>query len=175
MCAQIEKAYAAGLRPTHLDSHQFRLQQGNHDLFEIYVRLGREYGLPVLNVREWLAGAPVRRSLLSADAVVIERVVTIGPEVAAEQWAEFYRRAVEMLAPGVTELLIHPGFDDAELRSFSSNSPNRGSAWRQRDFDYFTSDEFRALLARHGPRLITWREIGERLSLNRPRAGAERA
>ena len=161
--AQIEKGYAVGLRPTHFDSHHARLQSTDRTLFEIYLRLGREYGLPVLNAHNWLAAAPSRYDLLGRDDIVIDRVITIEPDIAAEHWPQFYRRAIETLAPGVTEFLIHPGWNDAELRAFSQNSRNWGAEWRQRDFDFFTSDEFRHLLVRHELRLITWREIGERL------------
>jgi chitin disaccharide deacetylase len=161
--AQIETALTAGLLPTHLDSHQMRLQMSGRDLLEVYVRLGHEYGLPVLITRDWLAVSASYRSLLGADDVVIDRVVTISPQVEAGQWPEFYRHAIETLAPGVTEFLIHPGLDDAELRAFSANSPDWGAAWRQRDFDFFTSSEVRTLLARHEIRLITWREIKQRL------------
>jgi predicted glycoside hydrolase/deacetylase ChbG (UPF0249 family) len=164
--AQIEKGYAAGLRPTHFDSHHARLQSTDRVLFEIYLRLGREFGLPVLNAHNWLAAAPSRYNLLDRDDIVIDRVITIEPDISAERWPQFYRHAVETLTPGVTEFLIHPGWNDAELRAFSQNSPNWGAEWRQRDFDFFTGDEFRDLLARHELRLITWREIGERLLRN---------
>src|SRR5438105_6384792 len=45
--AQIEKARAAGLRPTHLDSHRFRLLLSGEKIFRLYLRVGREYRLPV--------------------------------------------------------------------------------------------------------------------------------
>ena len=161
--AQIEKGYAAGLRPTHLDSHQFRLQRSGRDLFEVYLRLAREYDLPVLVVRDWFTEFPYLQLALTAREVVIDRVVAIGPEIAAEQWSAFYRSAVENLQPGVTEFVIHPGLDDEELRAFSADRPTWGAAWRQRDFDFFTSNEFRTLLAKHDIKLITWHEIGTRL------------
>src|SRR5277367_4074630 len=41
--AQIERAYAMGIRPTHLDSHQYRLINNGKELFEVFVRLGHEY------------------------------------------------------------------------------------------------------------------------------------
>ena len=69
---------------------------------------------------------------------------------------------LEKLPPGVTELLIHPGYDNEELRAFFEDRPEWGAAWRQRDFDFFTSDEFRALLAKYDIKLITWREIATR-------------
>ena len=160
--AQIEKAYAAGLRPTHLDSHQYRLQLGGRNLFLVFLRLGREYRLPVFVARNWFVQSSYLEPSLTSEDVVIDHTVTINPAVAPEAWPEFYRHAVESLPRGVTEFVIHPGLDDPELKAFSEDRPTWGAAWRQRDFDFFTSVEFRALLAKHDIRLITWREIATR-------------
>jgi chitin disaccharide deacetylase len=162
--AQIEKAYAAGLCPTHLDSHDYRLQMSGRGLFELYLRLGRQYGMPVFVARDWFTQFPYLQLSLTPHDVVIDHTVTIGPEIAPEQWPAYYRRAVESLRPGVTQFVIHPGLDHAELRAFSADRPTWGAAWRQRDFDFFTSEEFRTLLVRHDIRLTTWREIGARLT-----------
>ena len=161
--AQIEKAYAAGVCPTHLDSHDHRLQMSGRDCSKLYLRLGREYDLPVFVARDWFTQFPYLQLSLAPHDVVIDHTVTIGPEIAPEQWPAYYRHAVESLRPGVTEFVIHPGLDNAELQAFSADRPSWGAAWRQRDFDFFTSEEFRALLAKHDIRLITWREIGARL------------
>jgi hypothetical protein len=34
-----------------------------------------------------------------------------------------------------------------------------GAAWRQRDFDFFTSQEFRRLLRQQDIKLTTWRQL----------------
>jgi len=52
--AQIERALAMGVRPTHLDSHQYRLIMSGKDLFEVMLRVSREYHLPVFVTRDWL-------------------------------------------------------------------------------------------------------------------------
>src|SRR6266436_1947759 len=44
--AQIDRAYAMGVRPTHLDSHQYRLYENGKDLFEVVLRLAHENKLP---------------------------------------------------------------------------------------------------------------------------------
>src|SRR6266480_2402145 len=41
--AQIDRAYAMGVRPTHLDSHQYRLYENGKDLMEVILRLAHEY------------------------------------------------------------------------------------------------------------------------------------
>jgi predicted glycoside hydrolase/deacetylase ChbG (UPF0249 family) len=48
--AQIDKALAAGLKPTHLDTHMGTLYT-RRDFFDVYTRLGREYGIPVMAMR----------------------------------------------------------------------------------------------------------------------------
>jgi predicted glycoside hydrolase/deacetylase ChbG (UPF0249 family) len=161
--AQIERAYAAGLRPTHLDSHQYRLQTSGGLLFEVYLGLGREYDLPVFVARDWLTQFPYLKLALNSRDVVIDRAVTIGPEITPQDWPTYYRRAVECLQPGITEFVIHPGLNNAELQALYADRPTWGAAWRQRDFDFFTSDEFRDLLAKLDITLITWREINTRL------------
>jgi predicted glycoside hydrolase/deacetylase ChbG (UPF0249 family) len=161
--AQIEKAYNVGLRPTHLDSHQYRLQMSGRALFEVYLHLGYEYGLPVFVARDWFSQFPyLQRSLTSRD-VVIDHTITIGVEISPHEWSAYYRRAIENLQPGVTQFVIHPGLNTAELQAIFGISPSWGAEWRQRDFDFFTSEEFRHLLAKHDIKLITWREIATRL------------
>lgn len=164
--AQIRRAIAMGVRPTHLDSHQYRLDSSGKDLFEVALRLAREFKLPFFVAREWLAEYPYLESALGRSDVVIDHTVTIGPEIAPEKWAEFYRDAIRKMPPGVTEFVVHLGYDDAEMRAATRERDTWGSAWRQRDFDFFTSAEFRKLLEEENIKLVTWREIARATSRN---------
>jgi predicted glycoside hydrolase/deacetylase ChbG (UPF0249 family) len=157
--AQIDRAYAMGLRPTHLDSHQYRLFDNGKELFEVAVRIAHDYKLPLFVVRDWFADRPYLESSLSASDIVIDHTVTIAPSVPPEKWADFYRTALKNLQPGVTEFVIHPGFADEELKAATRERDTWGAAWRQRDFDFFTSQEFRDLISKQNIKLITWREI----------------
>ncbi len=60
----------------------------------------------------------------------------------------------------MTEIIVHVGFDDAELRAVTVEHPDYGAAWRQRDLDAFTSSTLERLLEQHRVQLITWRDIG---------------
>ena len=53
--AQVERALAMGVRPTHLDSHQYRLIVNGKELFEVMLRVAHEYQLPVFVTRDWFA------------------------------------------------------------------------------------------------------------------------
>ena len=157
--AQIERALAMGVRPTHLDSHQYRLIMNGKELFDAMLRVAHEYKLPVFVTRDWFADHPYLPASLGPSDIVLDHTVTIEPEIPPEKWAEFYLTALKNLKPGVTEFVIHPGYDDDELRAATRERSTWGSAWRQRDYDFFTSDQFREILAQQQIKLITWREL----------------
>ncbi len=157
--AQIQKAAAMGVRPTHLDSHQLRQYDNGRALFDVLLAAGREAHVPVLVARSWFAERPYLEASLGPDDVVIDRVVTISPDVPAERWATFYEQALTTLQPGVTELVIHLGFDDVEMRALTSDRATWGAAWRQRDLDVVTSPRFQELLRTQNIERITWREL----------------
>jgi predicted glycoside hydrolase/deacetylase ChbG (UPF0249 family) len=157
--AQIDRAFTMGIRPTHLDSHQYRLYENGKDLFEVALRLAHEYKLPLFVVREWFADHLYLESSLTPADIVLDHTVTIPPAVPAEKWADFYRNALKNLQPGVTEFVIHVAFADDEMKAATRERDTWGAAWRQRDFDFFTSQEFRDLLQKQNIKLITWREM----------------
>ena len=158
--AQIERARAFGIQPTHLDSHMGTLYQ-NEALFRVFLRVSRDNKLPLRMSRNWLARAPFIQSNLSPDDIVIDRIIEISPSVPPEGWAAFYTGAIESIQPGVTEMIVHLAYDDEEMRATAIDHPDWGAGWRQRDFDFFTGDAFRRLLRENNIKLITWREIGK--------------
>jgi predicted glycoside hydrolase/deacetylase ChbG (UPF0249 family) len=157
--AQIDRAYAMGFRPTHLDSHQYRLFDNGKELFEVVVRIAHDYKLPVFVVRDWFADRPYLQSALGPGDIVIDHTVTIEPTVPPDKWNEFYKTALKNLQPGVTEFVIHLGYDNEEMKAATRERDTWGAAWRQRDFDFFTSQEFRQLLTKQNIKLVTWREL----------------
>jgi len=157
--AQIEKALAMGIRPTHLDSHQYRLFENGKEIFQSVLRVAHDYKLPVFMVRDWFAERPYLEAALSPGDLVVDRTVTMEPGVPPEKWQEFYNQALKNLQPGVTVFIIHLAFDNEEMRAATRERDTWGAAWRQRDFDYFTSEKFRALLREENIKLVTWREL----------------
>lgn len=160
--AQVERAKAFGIQPTHLDSHMGTLYQ-NKELFEVFMKVARDYKLPVRIAKNWIPRADYLASTLKPDDLFIDQILDIGPDVAPADWAKFYTEAIKKLQPGVTEVVIHLAYDDAEMKGATFDHPNWGAAWRQRDLDFFTSDAFRQLLREEKIKLITWRELGKLL------------
>lgn len=161
--AQIERARAFGIQPTHLDSHMGTLYQ-NEALFKTLLRVARENKLPVRISREWFTRAPFISSSLVPEDIVLDRMIDINPEVKPDGWAAFYTEALKSIRPGVTEMVVHLAYDDEEMRAATFDHPDWGAGWRQRDFDFFTSAAFKTLLKENNIKLITWREIGRLLA-----------
>jgi len=157
--AQIERAYAMGIHPTHLDSHQYRLIGTGKELFEVFLRVAHAYKLPFFVTRDWFAENPYLAPSLSSNDIVLDHTVTISPSVSPEKWNDFYKTALRDIQPGVTEFVIHVAFADDEMKSATRERDTWGAAWRQRDFDFFTSQEFRRLLQEQSIKLVTWRQL----------------
>jgi chitin disaccharide deacetylase len=154
--AQIETALKAGIRPTHLDSHMATLFAPA--FFPVYVKLAREYGLPFFALRI-LTAAPALRSLIQDSDVIPDSYIMATESVKPERWGDYYLEAVRSLKPGLTEMIVHLGKDDAELQAITEGHPAYGSAWRQRDFETVTGAEFRKALEENHVILVGWKEI----------------
>src|SRR5262245_62158384 len=72
--AQVERARAFGIEPTHLDSHMGTLFQ-TKPLYEALLRVGRDYKLPVLIAKDFFGRADFLKSSLGANEIVIDRIV----------------------------------------------------------------------------------------------------
>jgi predicted glycoside hydrolase/deacetylase ChbG (UPF0249 family) len=157
--AQVERALSFGLKPTHLDSHQFVLYL-RPDLFDALVRVSRAFGIPIAMARNHVQEHPYIAPALGADAPVIDRAFDIPPDVLAAKWEAWYEGEIRKIGPGVTAIVMHLGDADAELVAATADRPTWGAAWRQRDARFFTSERFRQLVKECGLTLVTWREIG---------------
>jgi chitin disaccharide deacetylase len=153
---QIDRVLQAGIQPTHIDSHMGTLFAP--PLFEIYTRLAREYGLPYFAPR--MANPPpgIAEFLKEGD-VMVDHFVMAMPNVQANQWMDFYTGILQNLQPGVTQMIVHFGYDDAELQAVCAGQEDFGSAWRQRDLDVLSSEAFRNALRNNQITLIGWREL----------------
>lgn len=159
MRAQIEKAKAFGIRLTHLDNHMGSILT-SPGIIKMYQRLGREYKLPVLVPLNYVKLlAPKLVSSIDTSGVIVDNFIMAYMMSPADKWKNFYSSSLQNLKPGLNELVFHLAFNDAEMQAIAKDHPDYGSAWRQQDYDYATSDEFKAQLKKRGVYLITWGAI----------------
>ena len=155
--AQVEHAVASGIRPTHLDTHMGTLL-ASPDFFAVFVKVAHEYKLPFLAPRQ-LVGAGKLSSFLNEKDILLDSVVIANPTVQPNAWKDFYTTAIKNLQPGLTEMIVHLGQDDAELQAVMVDHPDYGAAWRQRDYDFVTSPEFKKTLQENKIMLVKWKDL----------------
>ena len=155
--AQIEKALAAGIDVTHLDSHMGVLQY-HPDYHTVYEELAIEYDLPIrMASQETIAafGFPDLRKGLEDNGIVSPDALIFGGPDNGEDVTDYWKRILRSLKPGVTELFIHAAQDGEELRSMTNS-------WKTRSTEYalFTSDpEIRKIIEEEGIILIGYRAL----------------
>lgn len=160
---QIRKALQFGIDVTHLDAHM-GAAFSKKEFFLSYLKLGREFKIPVFIPRQLLESYGLKSDgEITARDVVTDHVLSAGPEDFKKGMAEFYSKGLRALPPGLTYLIIHLAYDNAEMQAVTIRHPDWGAAWRQADFDFFTSDACRKILQEEGIKVITWREIRDKL------------
>ncbi len=164
--AQIERAKEFGVPLSHLDTHMGAVMT-RADLVEMYVKLGLEYDLPVLFIRP--SGA---RLLLSAAYPQLAKIAPQLSDMLSEKGLpqldmlyqfydkdehqvrrDRYMHMIRSLQPGVTEVIIHCGFDNEELKAITSSSGLRDS-----DRRIFTDPDVLSLIKSENVELISWKQ-----------------
>jgi predicted glycoside hydrolase/deacetylase ChbG (UPF0249 family) len=151
--AQIERAIVWGFDVSHLTSHLETLQP-RADFFDAYLELAVDFRLPLRlgdDAAEHIAGFPFRKLAAEEGVVFPDHVVACPP--GARRWVE---RALFELAPGVTELALHPATDTDELRA----ACRADWSGRVEDHALLSRDpSLRDLVARSGATVIDWRAL----------------
>ncbi|REE01985.1 polysaccharide deacetylase family protein [Marinoscillum furvescens] len=160
--AQVEKALGFGLTPSHLDSHMYSVG-AKPDFFDIYRGLGAKYNLPVLMSEQLMnmVGLDPKSNIQEGDFLIENAFVGEFKYFENGRLTNYYGSVLENLTSGVNIILIHPAFDDQEMRGITVNHPNFGSEWRQIDFDFFSDQKNKIILEQHNIELITWKDISK--------------
>jgi hypothetical protein len=166
--AQIERALGAGIDVTHLDTHMGAAALP--ELVDLYLRLGREYRLPIVLPREFdsyvgvlrmgkiPAGTyePIVAGLDAAGLPVFDRF-RMTPGVPSAEVDARYRALIDALPPGATFLAVHcnaPGDIEAII-------PPRAH-WRTDEYRLFGSGRPTRWIAEAAIRAIGMREVRDR-------------
>jgi chitin disaccharide deacetylase len=155
--AQINLVIESGIVPTHFDSHMFTVFR-NPIIQRIYISLGKEFKVPVLLNKD--------RSILNSNfdnEILVNGLYIAKPVDYAKSLDSFYRKTLLSLKSGLNSILVHPAYDDTEMKNITLNEINYGSNWRQADFNFFTGNDCQEIIKNNDIRLITWREIRDKL------------
>ena len=168
--AQIGKVLAAGLRVSHLDSHQhLHMLPG---VLKVTLDLARRHGVPFVRfpretIAPYMLRAPAGASRV-AQLAVLNLFCALGEKRFAgrrtDHFVGFYHGgdlnranlralAARLPACGVTELMCHPGRDDP-----ASGRAHWGYGWAA-ELEALTDPEVARILQRRGVSLISYRDM----------------
>lgn len=165
--AQIDRAKQFGVPLSHLDTHMGSLFS-RPDLVKVYVKLGIEYDLPVLFMKNIPAAIGKEYPGLAAgtdDLVkllkkknlpLLDSVLQFYGGKTHEQRKMNYMNALRDMGPGVNELIIHCGYDNEELRAITNSAARRNG-----DRIIFSSAETAAFLKSNNIKLLNWNQFRE--------------
>ncbi len=163
--AQIDRALAFGVPLSHLDTHMGAVLS-RPDLVEVYVNLSLEYDLPILFFKSMDPQMEKAYPALAARfqksvAQLTERKLPLldtllqfyGGNV-PEQRKQNYYDELAKIGPGVTQLIIHCGYDNDELRAITDSATRRNQ-----DRVIFTDNAMREFLKSQNINLISWKQF----------------
>lgn len=160
---QVIKGKQMGIDPTHLDAHQGAVLS-NIDFFKAYLKVGHEYNIPVLITPFFAPGLKTQMDSLVTDKdVVVDNILSILPGDVKTGFPEYYTNGIKNLKPGLTYLIIHTAYDNDEMRALTADDPDWGAAWRQAEFNFFTSPACAKVLKDNNVYVITWKEIRDKI------------
>lgn len=166
--AQLDRALAMGLKPTHIDSHMGTLF-ARPEYFERFLKVGAEKQIPILACGGHMTHALVENGEAVAQLKpIIPKIWNVGLPVIDDLhtgsygWlpAEKTSRLVELLRslkPGVTEILFHASVPTDDFPRVTGSSASR---WA--DTQALKAPEVRAALEERGIHRTTWSELMKR-------------
>jgi predicted glycoside hydrolase/deacetylase ChbG (UPF0249 family) len=164
--AQIEKALAAGIDITHVDSHLGAIMHpkfiqsyvqaaGSRMLPSMLPRLNRQVIETMeMDEQEVAHYAPMMEILESIGIPLLDAILFMPLTQHSDDHIESARQLFGEAPVGITHLLLHPSVDTPELRSIASE-------WVSRVANYhaFMSDEMKKILEREDIKIIGYRAI----------------
>ena len=182
MRAQLERALAAGIDVTHLDTHMGAALVP--ELLPATLRIARDHGLPLLLPRDLTSYLSVLRlgevdpgpfaeavaELDAAGLPVLDRFA-MTPGVPPEQAETAYAALVTPSAPGLTYVALHPNGDE-DIGDIERGHPRAKPHWRTDELRLFGSGHCDFAIDAGGVRRLGMRAIRD---LHRTRLSDKRS
>ncbi|MDX1284368.1 MAG: polysaccharide deacetylase family protein [Draconibacterium sp.] len=167
--AQIDKFIAAGIRPGHIDTHMGTLY-GHPEYIKVFFNIAEEYGIPAnaidLSDSTVVAGFKKQGYPLDENVVKLAAAYSL-PKVdfftsapdgnSYENKKENFKKLIQSLRPGITEIIFHPSVETENLKSITKS-------WQQRVWEakMFADKEMIQFFKDEGLVFTNWKEMMER-------------
>jgi predicted glycoside hydrolase/deacetylase ChbG (UPF0249 family) len=167
--AQIERALAAGIDVTHVDSHmgtimnplyiQYYVQAASSRLLPSMLPRLDAKGIEMMGVgeQERVAYMPIMQMLESMGLPMLDGLLSMPlNEPGESKQMETARELLGDMPEGITHFVLHPSTDTPELRAIAPDWESRVT-----NYEVFMSDELKTFLEREDLKLIGYRTIRE--------------
>ncbi len=176
--AQIQKIRAAGIEPTHLDTHKHT--HAHPAVMEALGRVAQEFGItrvrkPMEDLRDsWessrVQGPVLSKELLAAAAAraaaplfhsIARKYALRSPDyflglaMTGHLGAEALRRMIGAVREGSTEIMLHPGVCDSDLQKLETRLRQQRSA----EMEALIDPGVKSAVEERGIRLITYGDL----------------
>ncbi|HEV7806295.1 MAG TPA: polysaccharide deacetylase family protein [Solirubrobacteraceae bacterium] len=154
--AQVDRALAAGIDVTHVDTHMCSVLHAS--LADDYVDVAAARGAPALLARQagWVAALSEARIAAGEELgmPVFDHLRMMPLNGSAAGRLAVAQRMFERLPPGLTYVIAHPAVDSLELRAIAGD-------WRARvgDFETFRDPELTRQVRALGIEVVGWRAL----------------
>ncbi|MGQ9494242.1 MAG: polysaccharide deacetylase family protein [Anaerolineae bacterium] len=164
--AQIERALAAGIDVTHIDTHMGSML--HPELALVYISLAQEYRIPAMIPRlsmEELTALGISQEMAkmfvamlntleeSGALPVVDHLRSLEEPTPDNRW-EKYAAVLRALPPGLTHLLFHAARPGPEIEAIAGDWPMRVA-----DYEVFASEGVRRLVEETGVKVFSYRAL----------------
>lgn len=135
------------------------------EFLKIYLKLGREYKLPILLNKEFANNYfNIDPEAYTTDKdILVDYIFMAMPDNYKNGLDKTYTETLRSLQYGLNIILLHAAYDNMEMQGITINKSDWGSTWRNEDFIFFTSDKCKDIIEKEHIHLITWKEIKNKL------------
>jgi len=163
--AQVARAIAAGIEPTHIDSHMGTIMDPRY--LESYLQAGAQHLLPNMLPRASAKGfwmmegnaeriaqyTPVLQQLETQGFIMIDALLAM-PLDNPEDNVGIAKQLFSGVPAGITHFILHPSIDTPELRAICPDWPSRVA-----NYEAFMSQELKDFIKNSGVQVIGYRAL----------------
>jgi hypothetical protein len=129
------------------------------------MNVGKEFGKPVLlDARVFALEDEAINLLIDSKTVIVDRILSMEPKTYAMGAKKVYTEMLNNLQSRLNFLLLHPAYNNTEIRAITVEHPEYRAKWRQDDYDFLMSAECAKIIKEQDIIMITWRELRDKIT-----------
>ena len=155
--AQVDLAISMGMNVSHIDSHEGALFF-DPDVFKTYLKIAEDNNL--------IAFVPIQASVHFNDnfpkpknAIIFDQFFMAEAGIKIDEMEEYYLNILDKLEPGLSQIIVHFGKDNDNMKKITVDKIDYGSKWRETDYKVFNSEKFLSSLKKNNIKVINYQDL----------------